>query len=532
MKLSLGRYELKSVLGQGGLGKVYLAHDPAVGRDVAIKVIDLSGLDDRAYVVKRLQREVYSAGNISHPGIISIYDVGQEGDSAYIVMEFVHGMSLEVMIERGSLKPAQVRNILTQIAVALDYVHEKGIVHRDIKPSNILLNDSGSVKIADFGIARISISEKTTARNLQVGTLRYMAPEQYANAPVGAAADQYALAVTAFQMLTGAFPFEADSMAAFVFEVLHKSPASVTKFNPTLGPAVDIALARALSKQPEARYSTCGEFIATLMTACDKERDWNPDRRTGVEHPKTSPQITDSRPYEPSASETLGDTNECPNCGAPVGLAQLFCSKCGWSMNRIDKTLSTQVISNKTLISKLSSVEAPTDFVFSKTQFFDGDKARFEKIEESIRFYRNNLNSEYEGLSKQANLTYKLWIACVTLGFVILLAGIVLMFTAGLAKGLVTACSTIVVYFIQRIFQQREDFYRQSANEKSEHLRYGNQWLLIIQSIDSIQDPAEKMKRQARLVDVLTEKLGIGPFSPARPKSTAKRHPLPQPSQE
>ena len=163
-------------------------------------------------------------------------------------------------------------------------------------------------------------------------------------------------------------------------------------------------------------------------------------------------------------------------------------------------------------ISYLERASRPSGFVFPQTGFFRTDKVRFEKIEESIKFYRDNLDAEYQTLTKQANLTYKLWVSCVTLGFLLLAVGVVLMFTADLAKGAITTASTVLIYFVQRVFHQREDYYRKAAGIKSRHLQYGNRWLLVIQSLDAIEDSRERIKRQTRLVDVLTEKLGNKDF--------------------
>jgi len=541
MKLLLGRYEVKDTLGRGGLGTVYLARDPAVNRDVAIKVIDLATVDDRSYIVKRLQREVYSAGNLSHPGIVSIYDVGQEGDSAYIVMEYLKGKSLEQLLsESPGLTAEQLRDVLRQTALALDYVHSRGIIHRDVKPSNILLRTDGVVKIMDFGIARITQSEATTQSDIKVGTLAYMAPEQFRNDRVDASSDEYGLAVTAYRMLTGSLPFAGDSAASLMFQILNESPQPVEIFNATLSGRVNLVLGKGLAKHPNDRYVDCTQFVDDLLAACDEKPGWTPKSMRGTSGTGSQPPMRREPPQE-------GDDEHwyCPSCGADlVGPEQLFCANCGSRLKEpavgssptqphsgAGGALPSSSVSNKTItgLSVLSDLSAPTDFVFSKTQFFDGDKARFDKIEESVLFYRNNLRSEYDGLSKQADVTYKLWVVCVALGFVILVTGIVLMFTAGLAKGAITACSTVVVYFIQRIFQQREDYYRQNAQEKSTHLQYGNQWLLVIQSIDAIQDPAERMKRQARLVDVLTEKLGHTSGASSKPGDGRRRKPRKSP---
>src|SRR5262249_36175447 len=163
-------------------------------------------------------------------------------------------------------------------------------------------------------------------------------------------------------------------------------------------------------------------------------------------------------------------------------------------------------------ITRVAEEASPTGFfdqaVFSKSRFFGDETVRFTKIQESLKFYREHLNAEYQSLLRQASQTYRLWLVCVGLGFLVLLSGVVAMLLGRIQQGAATAASSIIIYFIQRVFQQREDHYRTLATAKNSHLEYGNHWLLVIQSIDSISDPYEREQRQARLVDVLTEKLG------------------------
>jgi Cyanobacterial TRADD-N associated 2-Transmembrane domain len=174
----------------------------------------------------------------------------------------------------------------------------------------------------------------------------------------------------------------------------------------------------------------------------------------------------------------------------------------------IQQPIQRETIGDITLVGKQKE---PTEFfdtsLFLKSTFFQDESIRFTKIQETLQFYRDHLNGEYQNLLKQANLTYRLWITCVVLGFLILLSGVVAMLVGYISEGAATAASTIIIYFIQRVFQQREEYYRTFAKTKNSHLEYGNQWLLVIQSIDSIEDPAERSRRQSRLVEVLTNKL-------------------------
>jgi len=177
----LGRYQILGELGRGAMGVVYRALDPAIGRPVAIKTIRLAEITDvfeRARLRERLLREAQAAGILSHPGIVAIYDVGQEGDMAYIAMEYVSGVSLDRLMMGEPPRPETILNVLRQTAAALDYAHKKGIIHRDIKPANILLTNDGLAKIVDFGLAELAGQAKLTREGMTIGTIAYMSPEQ------------------------------------------------------------------------------------------------------------------------------------------------------------------------------------------------------------------------------------------------------------------------------------------------------------------------------------------------------------------
>src|SRR6266446_665457 len=203
----IGRYRILGEIGRGAMGVVYLALDPSIGREVAIKTIRLSeftNAEERGKQRERLFREARSAGILSHPGIVTIYDMAEQDGLAYIAMEFVPGFTLEQILSlKEPLDPERLFSMLRQTAASLDYAHHRGIVHRDIKPANIIVNEAGVAKIADFGIAKISTAEQLTQAGLIVGTPNYMAPEQIQGKPVSGLADQYSLTVMAYEMLLG-----------------------------------------------------------------------------------------------------------------------------------------------------------------------------------------------------------------------------------------------------------------------------------------------------------------------------------------
>src|SRR6266436_2974138 len=281
----IGRYQILGELGRGAMGVVFRALDPSIGREVAIKTIRLSELPNAEQRIKqreRLFREARSAGTLSHPGIVTIYDMGEENETAYITMEFVSGFTLEQILALNQpLEPARLFSLLRQTAAALDYAHQKGIIHRDIKPANIILDETGAAKIADFGIAKISAADQLTQTGLIVGTPNYMAPEQIQGKPVNGLADQYSLTVLAYEMLTGDKPFVAEHLTTLVFQIVCEPPPQANRLNPTLGPRVEEVLQKGLSKLPEQRYPTCSALVDALESACASTPGWKSLARGG-----------------------------------------------------------------------------------------------------------------------------------------------------------------------------------------------------------------------------------------------------------
>jgi serine/threonine protein kinase len=275
----IGRYKILGEVGRGAMGVVYRAQDPAIGRVVAIKTIRLGDLADPSERLKlrdRLLREAQSAGILSHPGIVTIYDVAEQDDLAYIAMEFVDGPTLERLMIQDPPDGKAILDILTQTAAALDYAHRRGIVHRDIKPANIMLQERSIVKITDFGVARIQSSQITQIGSM-VGTPNYMSPEQIQGREVDGRSDQFSLAVIAYELLTGEKPFVADSIPSLAFKIVQEEPQPVHRLNLTLGWPVDTVLKRALTKDPAGRYPTCIEFIFAVENACKSSKGWKPN---------------------------------------------------------------------------------------------------------------------------------------------------------------------------------------------------------------------------------------------------------------
>ena len=276
--MQIGRYRILDELGRGATGVVYRAQDPAIGRIIAIKTIRLADITDegeRERLRERLFREAKAAGILSHPNIVTIYDIAEENGLAYIFMECVDGPSLEKVLNgQQALDPQTIFSLLRQTATALDYAHKKGIVHRDIKPANILIHEGATAKIADFGVAKI-LSQQMTHAGVMMGTPNYMSPEQVQGHAVDGRADQFSLAVVAYEVLTGEKPFVADQLPALLFRIVREDPVPPQRINPTLAPQVEVVLRKALSKNASDRYINCTEFADALAAACAFNPRWH-----------------------------------------------------------------------------------------------------------------------------------------------------------------------------------------------------------------------------------------------------------------
>jgi serine/threonine protein kinase len=296
----IGRYKIVRELGRGAMGVVYHAIDPNIGRPVAIKTIHLGARkpEEMDKLRERLFREARSAGILSHPGIVTIYDVEQQGELAYIAMEFVDGETLDqVLSQHAPIAPFKLINVLAQTAVALDYAHGKGIVHRDIKPANIMLARDGAAKITDFGIAKITASDQLTMTGAIVGTPHYMSPEQVQGHPVDGRSDQFSLAVIAYEALTGEKPYTGEHLTTVVYKIVTEDPPPPHRLNPSLSGPIDTVLRKALSKKPDARHRNCQDFIDALEKACGATKGWKPLPRGGsLNEPTVADVPTPPRP--------------------------------------------------------------------------------------------------------------------------------------------------------------------------------------------------------------------------------------------
>jgi serine/threonine-protein kinase len=267
-----GRYEIREELGRGAMGVVYRAHDPVIGRDVAVKTMHLSeagtGLT-REDLVNRFQTEARAAGLLTHPNIVVVYDAGEEEGVFYITMELVEGRSLQTLIDlRQTFPLPRVMRLMEQACSALDFAHQRNVVHRDIKPANLMLTEDDTLKITDFGTAKIL--QFGTAQTAHVmGTPSYMSPEQVKGKPVDGRSDIFSLGVILYELMTGEKPFPGENITTVIYKIINEEPISPRALDSSIHPGLSTVVTHALAKDPAARFQTCHELLDALKNYRD-----------------------------------------------------------------------------------------------------------------------------------------------------------------------------------------------------------------------------------------------------------------------
>jgi serine/threonine protein kinase len=267
---SLGKYEIKRQLGRGAMGTVYEGWDPIIERRVAIKTVNLPDASDpeTEEALARFRREAQAAGRLTHPNIVGVFDYGETGDVAYIVMEYIDGPPLKNLLDKQErFTIANTVRIMDDLLGGLQFSHDRGVVHRDIKPANLMLTSGGQTKIADFGIARIESSSMTQAGTV-LGTPAYMSPEQIMGLVVDARSDIYSSGVLLYQLLTGERPFE-GGMSAIMHKALNTEPPLPSQISVTSPGAFDAVVRKAMAKRPEDRFANAAEFAAAVRDAAE-----------------------------------------------------------------------------------------------------------------------------------------------------------------------------------------------------------------------------------------------------------------------
>ena len=264
------RYKLLERIGSGGMSIVYKAQDKSLGRLVAIKIMHESLTDDPDFL-RRFHREAHAVANLTHPNIVTVHDIGQDGYNHYIVMEYVQGSTLKEVIRQQYsngrfLSIGRTLDLTIQICTGIGYAHRSNLVHCDVKPQNVLVTPDDRVKVADFGIAR-AISQASHHQESQVwGTPQYFSPEQAAGEPSTPASDVYAIGVIMFELLSGRLPFEAETYPAMALMHLHDPPPPITVFNPTVPQQLEQIIHKVMSKEPSGRYRTAGQLGRILSS--------------------------------------------------------------------------------------------------------------------------------------------------------------------------------------------------------------------------------------------------------------------------
>jgi len=266
----IGRYQVRKLIGEGAMGRVYLGWDPQIGRLVALKTVrtDLRlGPRKQEEYLTRFRREARAAGRLSHPNIVAVYDLGEENQVPWIAMEYVEGKSLKELRKKGLPPlPSNVIWLAQRVSSALSAAHGVGIVHRDVKPANILVGKKGEVKVTDFGIARFADSE-LTREGVMLGSPSYMSPEQVRGKDVGPASDFFGLAVILYEWLTGRKPFDGKDLASITHKIVYESFPPVTEVRPELPPSIDRFFETAMAKNARERFPDGAAFVAALSTA-------------------------------------------------------------------------------------------------------------------------------------------------------------------------------------------------------------------------------------------------------------------------
>lgn len=297
----IGRYEIKSELGRGGMATVYKAYDPRFEREVAVKVLPREMLHDTQFRV-RFEREAKMIALLEHPAIVPVYDVGEEDGQPYFVMRYMIGGSLADRIKKGPLALTEAARLMSKLAPALDEAHQKGIIHRDLKPGNILFDRVGEPYVSDFGIAKMTQSQGATVTGgAIIGTPAYMSPEQAQGEKVDGRSDIYALGVIVYEMLTGHQPYEADTPMVVVVKHITEPIPHILDANPNLPADIEAVIEKAMAKSPNKRYATAADFAKDLAFVARGESPTimnKVDARPITGSPEAKTVVSDSKTFQ------------------------------------------------------------------------------------------------------------------------------------------------------------------------------------------------------------------------------------------
>ena len=405
----LGRYEVVCELGQGAMGVVYKAIDPLIDRTVAIKTINLNlAEDEKSEYEARFYQEAKAAGRLSHPNIVTIYDVGKSDDIAYIAMEFLEGRELRDILNDEQLLPiVQVLNIVAQVALGLGYAHEKGVVHRDVKPSNIMVEANGHAKITDFGIARMASSAVRTQTGMVLGSPKYMSPEQVMGRPTDQRSDIFSLGVMMYEMLTGQAPFMGENINAIMYQTLNATPTPPGSMNPAVPDMLNFIAAKALAKKLDDRYQNARDLADDLHACIDTKLSGDRSvasnsheiSKTQLPNSVRSSGRIDAESSESEPLPTVGLSAAFDSFGATMRLAALTSS--GEEVEALSRTLKIARPSAATVSQMVAVAKAPV-----------AAKPAIVK--------RTPLDEEIKSPNKGSNILFLLMILLVLLGIALI----------------------------------------------------------------------------------------------------------------
>ena len=335
---TLGNYKILAPLGQGGMARVYRAHQENLDREVAIKVLPPWYAADRNFV-ERFKLEARLVARLSHPNIVTVHDASEHNGHLYIVMQLVDGGTLkhrlDAVREQGKMMGVSEANrTFQQIASALSYAHERGIIHRDIKPVNVLMDQSGRPILSDFGIAKaLEGTKELTRPGAGVGTPEYMSPEQCKGEPVDGRADIYALGVMLFEALTGRTPFTGDNYPALAHSHIYEEPPDPRIFNPNISLEVTNVILTALRKKPQQRYQNANDMAMALENATNPSNKGVQERslRSAYQYSDTQPVSPSPQPIHRTPTTPI---YACPHCQHPNKPDVFYCIRCGSPLNR------------------------------------------------------------------------------------------------------------------------------------------------------------------------------------------------------
>lgn len=510
-KLLNQRYAIREVLSSGLLSNVYRADDTVIQRPVVLK--EVLGSNQRA-MAARVQRETALYSRLNHPNIVQLLDVISVEGSLFLVFPWIEGPTLAQELLRGPLPIEAALKYARDIAGALAVVHAHQIVHRDLKPGNILLSDGRAV-LVDFGIAKEVTEDEglaLTRSGQTLGTPLYMAPEALQNDPVGAPADIYALGTLLFESLAGRPPFSGRNFAELVANRLKANPPPLIEFRADVPAAVSVLVQQMMSATPANRPSAAQTFEAlngiTALPVAGARENVPPPVAAGlaqtlqpepeVEHKHRDSAAMPAPP--PPVPAMPAPPGPWPTLSVPVARQPAPPPPPAQSMDpELSRTVAVRDSAVALTVEERTNVEL--------RGFFNDEVARQDELKRSRDFYRTQLSADYENLMFQAKISFALWVLFSLVGFVVFVFGIALLYMGKWQEGGATLVSESIVIFIQKLFKDREDEFRERAAKKNRHVELGNLWNLAAQSLDGL-DAATRREKLGRLTDAIIEQVG------------------------